>query len=124
MGAAQHGRHPATQHARAERLGDVVVGPQPQAAGDILFVVAHGQQDDRHGGNLPQQLQCLKTVHFRHHHVHNDEVGIELAHLIERLQPVLRLDDLVLLQFHVHADEAAHAQLVIYDEDKLRGAGF
>ena len=46
-GAAQHGPHPRHELARAERLGDVVVGAQLQAEHAVDLVVAGGHEQHR-----------------------------------------------------------------------------
>ena len=70
-------------------------------------------------GELAQHPQRFEAVEFGHHHVEQHDVGQFGADGFECFQAVVRLDDLMPLQFEVHADEIDHARLVVHDEDAL-----
>ncbi len=80
---APHNRpNAAGEFASAERLGDVVVGSQLQAAHLVLLVVPHCQHDHGDAGDLAQRSQRLEAVQLGHHHVQENQIGQLGAHLI------------------------------------------
>ena len=65
------------QLAGAERLGQIIVGPGPQALDLRLLAGPRGQQNDRDVAQRrigAQALQKIDAVHHRHHDVAQDEI--------------------------------------------------
>ena len=93
-GAPQHSPDPGDDLLQAERLGDVVVPAQGQAADLVLGGVARGQEDDGNAGSAPAQPpDDIETVHVRQHHVEHDEVGTVALSGLDRLGSGCRRDD-------------------------------
>src|SRR5262249_31867767 len=81
--ALQAGSYAGAQQRRIERLGQIVLGTQLNAADNAVDLVDSGNHDDR---DVPQALvrlhcrQHLVAVHLRHHDVEQDEIerfGVE-----------------------------------------------
>jgi hypothetical protein len=93
LGLAAHARHlhvrvdTRQQLARAEGLGQVVIGAGCHALHTALLASAGREQDDgdvaraRLGAQLAQQSEAVEA---RHHHVRQDEIGSMLARGRER----------------------------------------
>jgi hypothetical protein len=81
------------QLARVEQLRHVVVRADFQADDLVDVVVTGGQHDHRHAGGLAQLAADGQAVHFRHHDIQDDEVGVDGARLLQRLLAVVRLFD-------------------------------
>ncbi len=64
VAAAQHGAHPRHDLARAERLGDVVVGPQLKADDPVGLLTPRRQHDDRDLRIAPNGAGDVKAVEF------------------------------------------------------------
>src|SRR5919106_2000817 len=73
--ASQHGPHASAQLFRVERLGQVVVGAQFEAADYVIVMVLAGQKDDGDIGALAQAAHNFEAVHVRHHDVQHNDVG-------------------------------------------------
>jgi hypothetical protein len=72
-------------------LRQVAAGPGPERGEDRLVVGVRRQDDDLDRGvGVPYGAGRLDAVELRHPQVHEDDVGLELAHQVERLTPVLR----------------------------------
>ena len=85
-GAAEHGLDPGQQLARAEGLGDVVVGADLEADDAVGLLDQGGEQDDRQVGGLADHPAERQPVLARHHDVEDDEIdgaGLQdAAHLL------------------------------------------
>ncbi len=71
-----------------ERLGDVVVGPEPQGFDEVAALAEGARHDDRQLGDTEAGTdapQHLEPVHLRHHHVEEDDVEPPLGERRERL---------------------------------------
>jgi hypothetical protein len=117
--AAQHGLDAGNQFARAERLGDVVVGAEFEAEDAVGFAALRRQKNDRHrreAGNLADAAAEFKAVFARDHDVENEQ---------RRALPLgvgqyvgagwVDADDEALV-FEVVADEARNIRIVFNDE--------
>ena len=73
--AAQHGMNACEEFFEVERLGDVVVGPELQAA-DLVALLSHRrQQDDGHLRLPPPQLAQFESRSTGQIHVEQHEIG-------------------------------------------------
>ena len=75
--AAEHGAHARDDLARAERLGDVVVGPELEPRDALLLFGARGDHDDRHGAGLrvgPQGAADVAPVEPWEHDVQEKQI--------------------------------------------------
>ncbi len=74
-GSAQHALDPGHQLARAEGLGDVVVGPQLERAQHVVLALTRGEHQDRHRAReRPEPRQQREAVHVA------GELDVEHAH--------------------------------------------
>ena len=78
-GSAQHGEHPGADLARAERLGEVVVGADLQADEPVDLLGAGGQHHDVGVGGLPDAAAHLDAVEVGQVEVEGHQVGVELG---------------------------------------------
>ena len=74
-----------------EGLGDIINGAEFKAAHDVLGVGFSGEKDD--GDFAPLGIGSdlaagFETVHFRHHDIEEDEVGLEAGEKFEGLPAV------------------------------------
>ena len=78
--AAQHGADAGDELVEAERLRDVVVAAEREAADLVLDGVAGGQEEHRRAvaACAEQALLDLEAVEVGEHHVEHDEVGAEV----------------------------------------------
>ena len=79
LGPAQDGPDPGDELARAERLGQVVVGAELEAEQLVELVVARGEHDDRDGRVAAQLAGDVEAVEPGQAEVEDDEVGVALA---------------------------------------------
>ena len=112
---AQHRLDARVQLARAERLGQVVVGAGFQAGELVALVGARGQHDDRHVLRAPvgaQPARELDAAHAGQHPVEHDQVRQRGAHHVERLLRVLGAQGLVPGELEIARDELLYRRLV------------
>jgi hypothetical protein len=92
--AAQHGLDAGQQFLDAERLDDVIVGPQAQAAHAVGLLAAGRQDDDWPRRPLgPDGLQDGQAVGARQHQVQQHEVALGRGGQVEALVAVGGLED-------------------------------
>jgi hypothetical protein len=119
---AQDRANAQRQLAGAERLGDVVVGPELEPDDAIDLLRAGGQHDDRQTGELaigPNPPADLLPRQVRQHQVQHQQIG---RRVLEQAQcGVAGRGGLHLVPGpgQVDADELEDVGLVIYHEDSL-----
>jgi hypothetical protein len=104
----------------AERLGDVVVGPQSEPADPIVLRRQRGQEDDGEHPELGMGAELADqrpAVHLRHHHVGDQQVRRPRQRALERLLAIdRRLDaEAALLEHGRH--HAQDPRVVVGDQD-------
>ena len=83
---AQDRLDPQDDLARAERLGDVVVGAELEADDAVELLALRGQHDERQAGGRGvalEQARELEAVEARQHQIEDDEVGETAANRLE-----------------------------------------
>ncbi len=118
--------HPAVDDQRIEGAADKVRDAELEGPLDAGGGVLGRDHDDRDGldpAAAVHLLQHAEAVHLRHHDVQQHQrdllaVAVELLH---GLDPVFRLDDLVLAVQHVREDRAVHLGIV-RDQQLLLGS--
>ena len=113
---------PGQQLGLAERLGQVVVRPEPSAR---TLAASPLSPDTMRIGAWPTARIWPATENPSgpgHRQVQQDEVRVLLAEALDRGQPVVGGDDLVALGPDERGDGADHGRVVIHDEDP-QGAG-
>jgi hypothetical protein len=107
-----------------ERLPDVVVGPQLQAAHPRILVVLDGQHDAGNPLGLTDLAQDLKAGKIRQVHVQEGQIRELFANPLQTFQPgggpgddearILqrRSDQIQDMGFVLHHDDAASAKIV------------
>src|SRR5262245_52967548 len=119
-GAAHQRFYAGQQLEHAERLGDVVVGTEPEAADLVGFFAAGGEDEDRDlAPFLAQRPQHPVPVHPRQHEVEDDEVGSRRAGAHQALGAVVGNLDLVALDFEVVAETVGEIAVVFDHQDAL-----
>ena len=114
--------HPGHQLLRLERLGDVVVSPDLEAADTLLQLPLPGDEDDRRELErrvLSHPAAELEAVDRGHHHVHHDQVGqLRLDHRQRPLRVAgVRADEAGASE---HAVDQLGAQAIVVDHQHLR----
>ena len=71
---AQDGPDAGHKLLELEGLGEVVVGPQVEALHAVVHLVAGGEHDHGHAGDLAQPAAKLEAVDAGQHEVEDDEV--------------------------------------------------
>ena len=115
---ARRSTEPDAQHqlARAERLGDVVVGAQLETDHAVLLRAERGQHDDREVAAGTDAAEHLETIDAGQHHIEHDEVGPLVSHHRQRGLAVGRLRDVVPLGAQVGQHHLADGRVVVDDE--------
>ena len=105
----------------AERLDEVPEDAGFDRARDELLLAVGGEQHDRHRAVVEDPPGGLDPVEPRHLHVHDREVGLELARERDRLLAVARLaGDLVAGPLEQVAQVEPDDRLVLGDQDAHR----
>jgi hypothetical protein len=117
---AQMGVDARDQLLRAERLDDVVVGAEFEAADAIRFFAARGEHDDRRRRRariLADGLAHEQTVHAGQHEVEQDQIGRlrrqPRHHLRSRRHDIRRMSG----AFEVVRDQLGDIRVILDDED-------
>src|SRR5882724_7592447 len=116
--------HPQDHLARAERLADVVVGPQLQADDAVDLLAAGGQHDDGHPGGRAVPLQQtgeLQAVHPRQHEVEQDEVRRLAADRLQAAVPPAGGLDGETLLLQVVLQDLGDVGLIFDEQDAFVG---
>ncbi len=95
-GPAHHRAQPGDELARAERLGDVIVGAAVEAAHLVGLFAARGQHDDRQGAGLGERRIWRQTSIPETSgsiQLSSTEIGLVLGDAKQRLLAVARLGD-------------------------------
>lgn len=114
------GRQPRQQFRTRDRLGQEFIGPRPQPFGNVLLVVARGQQDEiavfvgLHVAELATELQPALA---RDDPVGNDDVGTPLKADGHGLIAVLGLDHMIAGADQLHGERAPLGPAVIDQQD-------
>ena len=120
-GAAQHGADARDQLLEAERLGDVVVAAQREAADLVLGGVARGEEDDRDLRAAGAEPACdLEALHVGQHDVEHHQLRLERRCGGERLPARRGGLDLEALEAQRHREHVEDVRLVVDDEDAVR----
>src|SRR5690606_36324696 len=64
------------QRAGTERLGEIVVGAEPERTNEIFLLAAHGQHHYRGRGLSSNRLAHLETAHARHVDIQYEQVRL------------------------------------------------
>jgi hypothetical protein len=97
------------QFGRAERLGQVVVGPAAQSGHLVVLAVPHGQDDDGNRTPLAQPQDDIHSVHVGQAQVQHHEVGMARGHFFQAELPVGRFIDLVAIGLKSNSAAAGEA---------------
>ena len=122
--ASQDGLDPGGEYPRAERLGDVVVGPPLEPCHHVALLALGGEHDDRDVAGLGVALEPtadLEPVDHRQHQVEHDQVGRLAANHFERLVAGGHAADAVALLGEVVADEFEKILLVVHHKHMVAG---
>ncbi len=102
-------------------LRDVVGGAELEA-GDLVGHLAQRRQEDDDGiarGRVAlQRAAHLEAVHLRHHHVEQDQIGMDAAGDVERGAAVLCREQTIAAPFERADDEPQIHRAVVDDENR------
>ena len=108
-----------------ERLRDVVVRPELEAAHAVRLSVAGGEDDDRYvAPAAAERTEDGESVDLGHREIEDDEVPGLPCRALQRVRAAVRLDDLVLgsLVRDPHPHEVRDVGLIVDDEDPQTGS--
>ena len=117
--AAQDRRDAQRQLLRLERLREIIVDARLEAAHPVARLRASGEHEDGHLRLLSQRGCEIEPVFARHHHVENQKIEGEAAHVATRLDRVLGGGDAIALSSEIARHQGANATVVV-DEQKMR----
>src|SRR5262249_52896489 len=121
--AAQYGTYPGKQLARAERLGDVVVGPKLEAHHPVGLLFATGHHDDRNRGHAAHLLCEHHAILAHEAEIENDGVyGLLGEHARHLVTGGDRRDAKVVLA-EIIGDQMSHRGVVVDGEHVGRDVG-
>ena len=118
--AAQHGLDAGDEFARAERLGDVVVGAEFESEDAVGFAALCGQKNYGHGGEagrLANGAANFQAVFAGDHDVEHEERGALAFGVGEDVGAGGINAHREAFVFQVMADEAGNVRIVFDDED-------
>ena len=119
--ATQHGAHARGELVGMERLGEVVVRAEVEAARTIRRRALRRQEDHRHRARLAQAAHDLEAVDVGHDDVQQDDVGLGLLGLAEGLLAAQGADHAEAVVGERHGHEAGDPGLVVGDEHERLG---
>ena len=102
-----------------DRLGDVVDGTEPEAFDFVGGIVQRRHEDHRQGRGARVALEPaadFETVHLRHRHVEQDQVGHRQFHFFERLRAAAGQHQVETLFGEKVGDQAQVLRLVVDDQ--------
>ena len=111
--AAQQRAHAREQLARAEGLGEVIVGAQLQAHYAVRLLGAAGQHQDRDAGLVAQSARDVHAVLALEAHVEDHRVHHLASHRRGELRAVRDRRDADVVFLQVFGDESAHCRVVV-----------
>ena len=119
---AQDGLDARDELARAERLGEVVVGAQLEPQELVQLVVARGEHHDGQRRGARGLAGHVEAVELRQPEVEHHEVGVPPVDGLDRRATVDRRQDGEPGVLQVVAGEGDDLRLVVDDEDGLHRA--
>jgi hypothetical protein len=117
------GADPRLEEHRVERLRQVVVGAELNAAHHAVYVVErrdHDHRDVAQPGIVLEAPQDLKAAHLRHHDVEEDQIDGLAAQAIKGVAAVDRGHALVVEELQLLREDVAVERLVVDDQDSCR----
>jgi putative endopeptidase len=118
--------HLRQQLGGVERLDQVVGAAALEAHLDARRLISRGHHDDRDGLRdrvIAKLAAGGDARHARHHEVHQDEIGLVLDRLGDRLEPIARGDHLVGSGVEHHPCQRLRGGRIIGDQDLLHCHG-
>ena len=117
--AAEQRHHPCGQLGERERLGHVVVSANAKADDLVELAVPRAQDEHRGGRLLTEDATHLEPAQLGEHEVEHDQIGTQLAGLLERFDPVGGLAHLVSLAHEIEPEGLTDDLLVLDHQDVL-----
>ena len=118
--AAQYGHHARHHLARAERLGDIIVGAKFDAEDPVDLVIARRQEEDRQIAGRTQPPADLDPVHPRHVDVEDQQIGLIGVDHRDRRLAVGRLERVEPGLIQRKQQQLADMGIVVDDKDGAR----
>ena len=115
--AAQDGLHPGDELARAERLGDVVVGAELEAEDAVDLAVAGGEEQHRHVARGAQSAAHLEAVDVGQADVEQHDLRPMLRDQLEPAFAVRGLQHSESGLAQVHVEQVGDVRIVLDHHD-------
>ena len=119
---AKHGADAGDQLARAERLGDIIVGAGLEAADAVALLAARGQHDDRHVGRRRAAAQAaadFDPADALDHPVEEDDVGPHFIGQHQRFLAVAGAGHLVTCALEMIGEQIGERAVVFDQQETL-----
>jgi septum formation topological specificity factor MinE len=116
---AQYSVDAGGQLTHAEGFDHVIIRAKIQAKDRVSFLLAGSDDYDRRLTLLAKLAQELIAVHFGHHDIEEDQVGLFVAGSIECVLAVGSRNHPETLFGKVILNKLAYAGLIIYNKDRL-----
>jgi hypothetical protein len=116
-GTAQQRPDPGGEFARADRLGQIVVGADVQPQQHVVLGGPRGNQQNGHVRFGPQYPAHVQAVDERHHDVQHQQVRTAGPGLIQRRPAITHGEDLMALALQVELDELGVLRVVVGHQD-------
>jgi hypothetical protein len=102
----------------AERLGDVVIGAEPEPANLVGLLAPRGENQHRHAQSVfAQRAQHAISIEARQHQIQNHQIGVALPRALETTRTAFGDIDLVALDLEVVPQAEGEVGVVLDDED-------
>ena len=105
-----------------ERFTDVIVRAESKAADFHLRLIARREKDDGDVARariLFNQTAGVQSIHLRHHHVQDHQVGQGFFSLLDSLASVLRRQHTIPLALQATLNQRTIDRLVVRHENRL-----
>ena len=123
LGPAQNARDPQRQLARLERLGDVIVGADLEAADAAFLFRPRGQHEDGHARGFADRFDEIEAAFARHHHVEDQKIEAQAGELGARIRGVVGRRDPIAFRIEITRQQIADAPIIVDDKEMRRVDG-
>ncbi|OPX92177.1 MAG: hypothetical protein A4E54_00064 [Pelotomaculum sp. PtaB.Bin117] len=116
-----HPPHAMTQNRPLNRFRYIVGSPRFESHVNVFIIIQLGNHDYRYAisaGELLQPGAGGKTIHYRHHAVHQNNLRPVMSKGGQRLHPVLRVNNIIAIVFQNLTQFKPHIFRVVHHENQ------